>query len=252
MERYLKTYMMIGAGGTGSHFIGPALAFLDSWHTNNEEEWEFVIVDGDHFSESNKTRQMFDPQYVGMNKAEALCDMYRQYPVRPEPMYVGKESLHQLMVDGITVFLCVDNFSVRALVQEEANSMKNVVIFNGGNEYHDGMVQMWVREKGTNKTPPLTFLHPEIAYVSSDDRSAMTCAQAMELPGGEQLIIANMAVAMHMLTGLWRYLTGDWKIGWTEMQFDLQKGTSLGINYRDNKGWDKDREPAKLDTLAVV
>lgn len=245
----MQTYILVGAGGTGSNFIGPALAYIDSWNQNNNIDWEFLIVDGDHFTESNRTRQMFAPEYVGRNKAEALADMYRQYPVVSIPEYVGEEQLSNLMVENCVVFLGVDNFSVRALVQDQALKMDDIIIINGGNEYHDGSVQLWVREKGKNKTPPLTFLHNEIQYVADDDRSAMTCAQAMEMPGGEQLVIANMRVANHMLEALWRINTGDWKTGWTELNFDLKKGAIEYLNRRENKGWQKDRPIQRVGTV---
>ena len=239
----MKTYIQIGAGGTGSHLIGPALAFLDSWHTNNGEDWEYYVVDGDNFAASNRIRQLFEPKYIGTNKAIAMADTYRQYPIFAEPRYVGKEDLEKLIPEDSVVFLCVDNFSLRALIQEHVQSLKNAVVINGGNEYHDGSVQIWVRQKGKNKTPPLTYLHPEIAYQSADDRAGMTCAQAMELPGGEQLIIANMAVAQHMMTALWRYHSGEWANGWTELNFDLKKSEVFHMNRRENKNWEKDRIP---------
>lgn len=236
----MQQYLLVGAGGTSTQFIGPALAYLDSYHRNRNEEWRMIIADGDTFEAKNLSRQLFDPSFIGINKAEAVCDMYARYPVESFPHYIGKNDLIDLVDNGMIILIGADNVSVRALIEERALQLRNVVVINGGNEYHDGSVQLWVREDGENKTPRLTYLHPEIRYVSDDDRSAMTCAQIASLPGGEQLIIANMAVAQHMLTALWRYHTEAWREGWTELQFDLMLGQVEHMNMRERKNWHLD------------
>lgn len=233
----MNKYILVGAGGTGSHFIGPALAYLKSYHSHNNEEWEFHIVDGDSFESKNLNRQMFDPSFVGINKAEALASMFPQYPVIPVPKFIGAQDLTRLMEEEALVFIGADNFSIRALIEAQALMMKNVIIINAGNESHDGNVQLWVRRGGKNKTPRLSYCHPEIKYLNNEDRSTMTCAEVSQLPGGEQLIIANMAAAQHMLAALWRYHTGTWKTGWTELQFDLLQGNVDHIDMRQRKNW---------------
>jgi hypothetical protein len=235
----MKSYIMFGAGGTGSNFIAPALAYLNSLHTQRNEEWEFLIADGDNYETKNLARQIFDPRFTGMNKAEALAGMYSRYPVRAIPRFIGEEDLKVLMEEDVIVFIGVDNFSLRALVEQRALELDNCVILNAGNEMHDGNVQLWVRENGKNKTPRLSFCHPEIKYSGPEDRSAMTCLQVAQLPGGEQLIIANMAAAMNMLTMLWHYYDGTWKgkNAPTEIQFDLKESSLVPIDMRQRKGW---------------
>ena len=239
----MKSYTLIGCGGTGSMFIAPVLAYLNSWHNNNDEPWEFNVVDGDAYESKNLSRQMFDPSFVGVNKAEALASMYPQYPIRAIPKFIGEHELENLMEEHSTIFIGVDNFSLRALVEARAIKLRNCIVINAGNEMHDGNIQLWVRENGRNKTPRLSFCHPEIAYFGSEDRSAMSCLQVSQLPGGEQLIIANMAAAQNMLSMLWRYHTGLWKekTSPTEIQFDLQAGVVDHINMRLRKGWGKNK-----------
>lgn len=233
----MKTYIMVGAGGTGSHFIGPALPFLEGLHKERDEEWQFVIIDGDNYEPGNLERQLFDPGLISTNKAEAMAQMYNRYPVLAVPQFIGRADLKELVADGDTVFICADNHSIRALVQERALELDNCVVINAGNEMHDGNVQLWVREGGVNKTPKLTYMHPEIEFKAEDDRSAMTCAQAARLPGGGQLILANQQAASWMLAALWRYTNGLWQNGWTELQFDLAEGTVHHINMRERRNW---------------
>lgn len=250
----MKTYILFGAGGTGSNFIAPALAFLNSLHTSQNTEWEFLICDGDSYESKNLERQIFDPSFTGVNKAEALASMYPHYPVRAVPRFIGAKDLETLMDDGVTTFIGVDNFSLRALVEQRALKLRNCVILNAGNEMHDGSVQLWVRENGLNKTPRLSFCHPEIKYTGADDRSNMTCLQAAQIPGGEQLIIANMAAAMNMLNMLWHYHQGTWKNKGvaTEVQFDLKEISLVPIDMRLRKGWAKNKaEGLKRRKVAV-
>jgi len=237
----MNSYILIGAGGTGSHFIAPALAYLETHHRNRDnEEWQFAIVDGDNYDIGNLERQLFEPGYVTANKAEAMARMYNRFPVIAVPKFIGKVDLAEMMQEGDTVFIAADNHSVRALVAERAAELPNVVVINAGNELSDGNVQLYVRENGQNATPPITFMHPEIHFVSKDDRAAMTCAQAAALPGGGQLILANQQAAAWMLAALWRFHTGEWRNpGWTELQFDLAKGQVNHVDMRTWEGWVK-------------
>jgi hypothetical protein len=237
----MKKYVLIGAGGTGSHFIAPGLAYLRSLHDKKNEEWELVIVDGDAYESKNLERQIFDPSFTGMNKAEALVSMYSHYPVRAIPQFVGEEDLKTIIGEHTTVFIGVDNFSLRALVEQRALKLKNCIVINAGNEMHDGNVQLWVRSGGKNKTPRLSFCHPEIAYISDEDRAYMSCLQVSQLPGGEQLIIANFTAAQNMLLMLWKYHNGDWKKekAATEIQFDLKNNVLDHIDMRQRVNWEK-------------
>lgn len=233
----MNRYIMFGAGGIGSNFISPALAYLDAYHSNRGELWQFDIVDGDEFEAKNLVRQLFEPEMIGKNKAEALASMFDRYPVNPVPKFAGMLELSSLLSDGCVVFIGVDNYSLRSLVERRATQLDNVVVINGGNEYHDGSVQLWVRENGENKTPRISYGHPEIAYSESEDRTRMSCAQIAQIPGGEQLIITNMAVANNMLAALWRYHEGSWQDGWTELYFDLKKGENVPVNMRTRMNW---------------
>lgn len=236
-DRDPKTYLMIGAGGTGTHFIGPALANLETHHRTLGTDWQFVVIDGDAFDTGNLERQLFQPGLISANKAEAMAQMYNRYPIIAVPRFIGKEDLDQIFTENDTVFICADNHSIRALVQDRALELNNCVVVNAGNEMHDGNVQLWVRENGENLTPKLSYLHPEIAYSKADDRAPMDCITAARLPGGGQLIIANQQAAAWMNVAIWRYNEGHWKTGWTELQFDILAETVHPINMRERRNW---------------
>lgn len=238
----MKNYIMIGAGGTGTHLIGKALAYLDAHHRNEGTDWTYVVIDGDAFEDKNADRQLFDAGFISANKANAMAEMYNRYPIIAVPRFIGREDLETLIQEGDTILICADNHSIRALVQERALALNDVVVINAGNELSDGNVQLWVREQGQNVTPKLTYQHPEITYIGAEDRSAMSCQQAAQLPGGGQLILANAQAADWMLAALHRHLTGDFRKtgrgeGWTEIQFDAITGIVNPIDMRERRNW---------------
>ena len=241
----MHNYIMIGAGGTGSHLARPLHTYLTSFHKG--DEWILHIVDGDVVEEKNLERQAFRPGTVTMNKAKALALMLAdETHIKAYSEYVSEENIGRFVRNGDTVFICADNFTVRARIEQTARATDNVTVINGGNEKWDGSVQLWVREKGKDVTPRIGYLHPEIAVGMGDDRAEMTCVQAAQLPGGEQTLIANLTSATWMLTALWRrhanghVLSRKQEPGpltWTEVQFDALHGTVEHIDQRMSAHW---------------
>ena len=233
----MQTYFMVGAGGTGTHLLPALLTYLRAYHENEGTEYQVVIADGDIFETKNLDRQVFQEGLVTVNKAEAMLLMYPGHPIIAVSRYIGKADIETMIQDGDVVLICADNFSVRALIADHVTTLDNAVVINAGNELFDGTVQLWVREDGENKTPSIRYGHPEIVFKDENDRAAMTCAQAALLPGGEQTILANQGAAHYMMVALWRYHSGSWRDGWTELVYDLQAGQVQHINMRERRNW---------------
>ena len=123
------------------------------------------------------------------------------------------------------------------------------MVINGGNEEATGSTQLWIRCGGKDITPPISFLHPEI-LAGGEDRAEMSCQAIAQLDGGTQLITANMASAMFMLVALMQiapiilneFNNADLAdpIVWTELQFNLPKGTTFATDNRSRRGWQED------------
>lgn len=243
----MKNYLMVGAGGTGTHLLPALHQYLTTLHSKDKSEWMLYIIDGDVVEQKNLKRQRFAPGHVTMNKAEAAAlTLGDKDHVKAYPEYLTEENLTRFIRDGDTVFICADNFTVRAHIEQHARTLDNVTVINGGNEKWDGSVQLWVREKGQDVTPRIGYLHPEIRVAESEDRAAMTCVQAAALPGGEQTLIANLTSATWMLTALWRRDTNGHVLSkkqepgpltWTEVQFDALHGTVEHIDQRLSSYW---------------
>ena len=234
----MQTYFMVGAGGTGTHLLPALLAYLRNYHTINGTDYQVVIADGDNFDQANATRQLFADGLVAVNKAEAMLTMFPGHPIIAVSRFIGRVDVENMIQDGDCVLICADNYSVRALIAERVALLDKAVVINAGNEVNSGSVQLWVQEGGENKTPPITYGHPEIQYLAEDDRAPMTCAQVAAMPGGGQTIMANMTAATYMLVALQRWHSGAYaRPSWTELQFDLEAGAVEHIDMRLRRNW---------------
>jgi len=239
-----EKYLLVGCGGTGTFLLEPLVRYLLTHYRKSDKRWELFVMDGDHVEEKNLDRQLFDEAAVTANKAAAATDKFEALNhVYAVPEYLGKDNIAENITDGSIVLIGVDNFPVRALIEAHCKTLNNVVVINGGNEVSTGSCQLWIRENGENITPVLSFLHPEVLK-PGEDRSTMTCAQIAELDGGEQLITANMLSALWILSAVmqWHKAQGSdgivkENIKWTELQFDLDKGESVGMDRRIIVGW---------------
>lgn len=242
----MQNYVMVGAGGTGTHLINPLATYLSSYHKT--DEWSLHVIDGDVVEEKNLERQLFDPGTVTQNKAAAVVQGFPKEHVFAHAEYLGETNMEKHIRDGDIVFICVDNFTVRKRIEDHVMKLANVVVINGGNEKTDGSVQLMVREKNEPITPRIGYLHPEVKIAKGVDRAEMTCIQAAALPGGEQTLIVNMQSATWMLTALWRFhnkahilaaKAEPGKATWTELQFDVITGQVDHIDQRLTSTWRK-------------
>lgn len=240
----MNNYVLVGMGGTGTHLLTPLVTYLRSNHQDGE--WLLHIIDGDAVEANNLNRQLFDPGHITMNKATAAATKVNDGHVADIPYYLSEENIPRIIRDGDTVLIAVDNFTVRKRIEDHCLTLDNAVIINGGNEVHSGSVQLWVRADGKNVTPRLSYMHPEVAIGTTDDRAEMTCAQAAALPGGEQTQIANVMTATWMLTALWRAHIMAYALAkrqkpssktWTELQFDFLNGWTEYIDWRVTRHW---------------
>ena len=240
----MQNYIMIGAGGTGTHLLAALHAYLAAHH--KDDEWMLFILDGDVVEEKNLERQLFYPGMITVNKAEAAASALFDIPhVRAYAEYLSEENIGRFIQDRDIVLICADNMVVRKRIEDHVKTLDNAVVINGGNEKHSGSVQLYVRRDGADVTPRIGYLHPEVTAEGAD-RAEMTCAQAAALPGGEQTIIANMQSATWMLTALWRYDNDLYELAecsdpspatWTELQFDAWDGTVEHIDMRMSSRW---------------
>jgi len=221
--------VVIGVGGIGKFLLSALVRFMAH---DTKRQWELTLVDGDEYEVKNASRQAFTR--LG-NKAEVTADELRvQYPdllIQAVSAFVASadqpvhEDHSRLVVpisdvakEGDWVFCCVDNHATRLLVSQHAQTLQNVRLICGGNDYQDGNVQVAVRRNGKDLFPPIETHHPEIAHPGDKPPFAMSCEELAQA-GSPQLIFANQFAATLMCAAFWAELNRSLKAN--EVYFDL-------------------------------
>lgn len=219
---------IIGLGGTGSILSEPLLRYMNSKSLIEK----VMFVDGDKYEASNVDRQLFAAGYEGMNKAEyAHLKFTSLFPAVAEnmtfiPKYLGEPDLEKVMPEGGVLFCCVDNHWFRRIADERCTKMKNFVLISAGNELTNGNVQIVQMLDGVNITKTsVCKKYSGIRTASKDeDRSEMSCEQIQKLPGGGQIVAANMMAATLMLCYFMQYVESPDKRAFFETYFDCMRG----------------------------
>ncbi len=194
---------VVGAGGTGSILLEPLVRLL-SYHKNGTKN--FVVYDGDSFEDRNGVRQLFDPIFIGENKAtaaakrlEAICNISAvpEFVRRWEfKRYVEDYALNQAdSARAALVILTVDSESARHEVIKDLDELDPYLDFAcvlPGNDFHTATCLWYSRVK--DKIRPVHPFDVATNYAQPGDQPRGSCGyQAVTSP---QLVNANFASAL--------------------------------------------------------
>ena len=214
----------IGIGGIGCAL----LPFLCRYLQYSGDKARITLIDGDRFERGNAARQAFSG--LG-NKAEVksreLAREYEDLAFRSSPEYVTEDNVARLIGEGEVVFLMVDNHASRHLVSRHASTLADLSLISGGNDYEDGNVQVYIRQKGLDLTPSLARYHPEIAAPQDRNPAAMSCEELMAA-GAPQLLFANLMVASLMLNAFYGLRQGG--LNYSEVYLDILQNASRAVS----------------------
>lgn len=228
---------IIGCGGIGSCLLDTVCRYLN-YHPKLKEsgDTEVSLIDGDKFEERNQERQIFET--LG-NKADTTKErLEKQFPnvyFRSHPTYVSDANVGLLIRDGDVVLLGVDNHTTRKLISDHCETLDNVLLISGGNEYTDGNVQIHHRVNGENLTLPIANeFHPEIQEpedenpADAEQRQAGCDVQRIHEP---QIVITNNSVAACMLNAFLSWMEGK-PFDYDEVYFDCLTNKSRTVRRR--------------------
>lgn len=226
----MRQIKVIGIGGIGTNLLPPLCRHFNSKSLNDHSDrTRFTLIDSDQVELRNLERQAF--KSFGQKaevKARELGEEFRMLSVRPISEYVGRDNISRLIESGDIVFLCVDNHETRKLVSDYCETLTDVILISGGNELTDGNVQTFIRAEGKNLTHPITKFHPEIQNATGKTPREMSCGELAARPGGEQILVTNVAVASRMFETFWKVEQEMLdKIG--EVYFDIKEGITNTI-----------------------
>lgn len=187
-----NTHLIVGAGGVASWLV-PLL-------NKTLGPSEIRIVDGDILEPGNLDRQLFGPEWIGWNKAEALAEMHG---CQFDPWYLQPESSTILDTEPFNViWCCADNHPARKLVLELVDYGKAELCIIGGNEFTDSEAYAYKASwLGTAGDPRIYY--PELTEDRSGDPLSPFACQGQAQKANPQLALANYLAAGFMVHLYW-------------------------------------------------
>jgi molybdopterin/thiamine biosynthesis adenylyltransferase len=209
---------VIGIGGIGCALLPHLARYLQA----SGEAARLTLVDGDAFEVRNGGRQAF-PELGNKAKVKAseLSRQFDDLSFRAIPEFVTPENVGKIVRSGDMVFLAVDNHKTRRLVSDWCQTLPEVTLISGGNDYTDGNVQVYIRLADRDVTLPLTRFHPEIADPGDRSPHEMSCDELSQA-AAPQLLFTNVAVASAMLNAFYAWRQG--KLQYGEVYLDVLEG----------------------------
>ena len=185
--------VIIGLGGVGSILCDNLSRYLNYSDINVSVS----LIDGDFYETRNSERQTFirlgDKASV---KCTELTHKFSNVSFQDFNEFINEDNVASLITENSIVFLCVDNHISRKIISDHCQTLNNIIIISGGNEYTDGNVQLYKREGGKNVTASLTEYHPEIEYPEDQSPEDMSCEELSQ--SEPQLLFTNLSVATIM------------------------------------------------------
>jgi hypothetical protein len=119
--------------------------------------------------------------------------------------YITENNIDKMIVDGDTVFMCVDNHKTRSIVSKHCKKLNNIILISGGNDITVGNIQIFQKKEGEELIADLCAYHPEIEYPRDKAPYELSCEEMQE--SAPQLIFTNAMVAVLMCCAYYDLLT---------------------------------------------
>jgi len=220
---------VIGVGGIGTALLTPLCRYV-TYSYKASDPIDITLIDGDKFEAKNLERQGCSIEDIEVNKSDAMRDKlsaeFDALDINSFPHYLNATNISEVIKNGDLVFMGVDNHKTRKIVSDYCATLDDIVLVSGGNEYHDGNIQLFIRENGKPITASLDAYHPEIASPKDKSPDELGCAELMA--SAPQLLFMNLAIASLMLNAMYVVMTEEnHHEVYGEVYVDIKEATSL-------------------------
>lgn len=204
--------IVVGCGGTGSHYIKELGRLL--YGMGAKEKVKLILVDGDYVEEKNLVRQAFLPQDIGYNKAQVMAEILSQaYGITAEyyDKYIDTPADLEQLVDKDEVVLligCVDNHQCRQSMHRFYQSRQHCIYMDSANEYSVGEVIVGSKIGGIEMYADRCGYFPEVLEAQEPKRSEESC-EALNV-SAPQHMLTNQLAAWILLVNAAKFLQGEW------------------------------------------
>lgn len=215
---------IIGLGGIGTYLCDPLFRFLNA---QNNILTDATLIDGDIIESKNFDRQVL--RGSGYKSEKKKNDLERLFSnnisFNSIPEYLNVDNISKYINDYDYVFMCVDNHKTRKIVSDYVETLDNISLISGGNDYTDGNVQIFIKEDGKKILPSITDYHPEIVNYNDKSPEEMSCE---ELQNSEpQLIFTNLFASTIMVSCFYNLFIYNSTNNISEIYFDIIQLSAL-------------------------
>ena len=225
---------VVGAGGTGSHFVARFSQFLATF-SSDRIATEVVLIDGDVVEEKNLERQVFVAEDVLSNKAEALAkavfetygleflsfpkyldtddDLADAFSTLSDKVYAGGKSYQLINV----LIGCCDNHRCRQVMEAWFKKQTNAIYIDAANEFSEGEVVTAIKVNSKLIAPPRSFYFPEVLKAKGKRRSEESCGVVNKTAPQH---LATNAEAANIMLAIMSQLFSSGKIAGGVVYFD--------------------------------
>lgn len=209
--------VIVGCGGTGSHYIKELGRYLYGNRYLRNDEIRIVLVDGDQVEDKNLVRQAFLPQDIGYNKAQVMAEMLSQAYGLSVDYYDGyidcEKDIEKLVRDNSLVFLvgCVDNHQCRQSMHSFYMNREHCIYMDSANEYQSGEIVIGSRIGGMEMYPDRASYFPDVLQEGAVKRSEESCEVLNQAE--PQHLLTNQFAALILLANTIKFLSDDWPGG---------------------------------------
>ena len=216
--------VLVGLGGIGSHVAEPLARYMST----QPELPKLVLVDGDAYTRSNQSRQRADEHELGTNKAlvhaRRLSALFPALSISTCESYLDERNVRSHILENSCVLSCVDNHATRKVLSDALIALRDGTLLSAGNDLVDGNVQVFIRRRGRNVTPPLDKYHEEIRYPQDVNPASLSCEQLARQPRSAQVLMANFTAAALLLNAYYAICSRE--IEYAEVYFDIVKNAA--------------------------
>ena len=245
--------VLVGCGGTGSHFLPNILQYLWSrWQSKGTPLPEIILIDADRVEAKNLVRQRFTSADLEMNKAAALAQRYSSvfgFKISVLEGYLTKaEELHAVApCDRFNIIVgAVDNHRARMIIWDYVNSGNwhqryGTAWIDAGNESWHGQAILGLKVMGTaggmpwntaklgeaikcNDTPNFFDEYPSeflriggTPPVPQNNCAAMVDADPQTIQANMMSAFCATSLAIQVCSGI---------VSTTQLNFDAQSGNT--------------------------
>ena len=201
----MKKIHIVGLGGIGSQLCEPICRYIN--FLDNAKDYVVNLIDGDTYEPSNQSRQNISLMNVGENKAVSQCNKLRTlFPnleINSESIYINSRNMKDLFSSKDIILLGVDNHKTRRLTQDYCESLDDVFLVSGGNEWIYGEALLYIKKNGKELTPKIWKYNPGIEEYTDRSPEDIGCEELVE--SAPQLIFTNGMAAMCMQMAFYNY-----------------------------------------------